>query len=216
MKSKRVNHFISMHIPKTGGTVFNRRILRSAFYVVTDYLDGDPYFKKEKRYRNPARSDVVHGHFRSRKYSRHGLPMVVWLRDPVARVMSHYEYAKRNPRWICANAAEGRTLIEFADVIPDTMSYYLDGMELQDFLFVGVLELFEDSMKRLEEVVDIDVKPFVDGSFVQEISGVYKHQRRDVTEEEKQAIMFANRNDCKLYDAALEMYGKGGGANGRE
>lgn len=204
--NEKARQFISIHIPKTGGTSFNRRILRSAFYVVTDYLDGDPYFHKERKYRSPNRCDVIHGHFRTRKYSRHGLPMVVWLRDPVARVVSHYEYAQRNPRWVCARSALGLTLSQFANNVSDTMSYYIDGMPLQDFLFVGVLELFKESMIRLGTVVDMDVGPFTKSSFVEEIKAVYKRKHRILTPREIGKIEALNKEDRRIYNEALKMY----------
>lgn len=67
-----------------------------------------------------ASRDCIHGHFKASKYDGR-IPQatkVTWLRDPVERVVSHYNYWKRTPtskHSVCrALHREGWSLLEFA------------------------------------------------------------------------------------------------------
>lgn len=96
--------------------------------------------------------DCVHGHFAATKYDAM-VPQttkVTWLRDPVERLASHYEYWKRKPDMensLCrALHREKWTLLEFASqpALRNLQTRYLDGVPLEHFEFVGVQERFDE------------------------------------------------------------------------
>ncbi len=172
---------VSVHIPKTAGVTFRNLLLR--FYgragVALDYddriLDPQALWNTdrgawERTRRNPliARLSadpavrVIHGHFAAGKY-RGVFPearRIVWLREPVARVVSHYHYWRGLPhgghglhrRFL----EENLTLEEFAALEPmrDCMSrLFLDGMTPSDFDFVGRQECFDEDAARLARLL---------------------------------------------------------------
>jgi hypothetical protein len=165
---------ISVHIPKTAGVSF-RNLLKTVYgegAVVFDYADRvlDPAAlchvdraAWERTVRDPliARLEaepalrVVHGHFAAGKYFARfpAARRIVWLREPVARLVSHYQYWRGLPHaghgLHRRLLEENLSLEEFASLDPmrDCMSrLFLDGAALEDFDFVGLQEHFDEDL----------------------------------------------------------------------
>lgn len=165
---------ISVHIPKTAGVSF-RNLLKTVYgesAVLFDYADRllDPAAlchtdraAWERTQRDPliARLEaepalrVVHGHFAAAKYTARfpEARRIVWIREPVARLVSHYQYWRGLPHaghgLHKRVLEENLTLEEFAALEPmrDCMSrLFLDGAALEDFDFVGLQECFDEDL----------------------------------------------------------------------
>lgn len=169
---------ISIHVPKTAGVSF-RRLLQRVYgerEVALDYddrvLDPTSAFRANPaawaqgpraryldtlRTREPA-ARVVHGHFAVGKYAGEfpEARRIVWLREPIARLVSHYCYWLELPP---TNNALHRRLVEerlsleeFAALEPmrDVMSgTFLGGMDFAELDFVGLQENFDEDLHRL-------------------------------------------------------------------
>ncbi len=169
---------ISIHVPKTAGVSF-RRLLQRVYgesEVALDYddrvLDPTSDFRRDPvawmqgtraryletlRTREPA-ARVVHGHFAAGKYAGEfpEARRIVWLREPIARLVSHYCYWLDLPP---TNNALHRRLVEerlsleeFAALEPmrDVMSgTFLGGVDLEELDFVGLQENFDEDLHRL-------------------------------------------------------------------
>jgi len=191
-----MKQFISVHIPKTGGTVFLRRILKTLdLSIVTDYKIA----YKHKYRKGIEDFDIIHGHFFYQKYEYLERPFVVWLREPTNRIVSHYSSALRKKNWVPAQGVTGKTLIEFAEMHSNTMTKHMGNRPISDFAFVGVLEKYNKCIVAFSELMGIDPTNFLNI----EVAGGPKV---DYTPEEAEEIRKMNEQDYILYEEALKLW----------
>lgn len=139
--------FISVHIPKCGGTAFRRQVIGKMFpnKVAMDYC-SQPF--NDNFHVRGEECDIIHGHFRATKYNSYDRPIITWIRNPVDRVVSHYWYSKKKLMWTGGGAAVGKSsFLEFVEGNSNLMAKFLN-IPLNDFAFIGVLEFFKSSMRR--------------------------------------------------------------------
>lgn len=165
---------ISVHVPKTAGTTF-RRVLEQRFPAGALHLDYsefvlDPLSAFQSRFAAweadnahrlrelPATVRCVHGHFWLGKYANHfpDARRIVWLRDPVARLVSHYFFWKTlspTDHSLHRLMLEKKlSLHEFAELpgLRDIVTrVFLRGWALADCFFVGIQEHFAEDLERL-------------------------------------------------------------------
>ncbi len=171
---------VSVHMPKTAGTSF-RGALEEHFgdRFRHDYQDyplahSPPTRRQQARdWCEAARADdfagvsCVHGHFLAIKYlqlaERLPCTFVTWLREPVARLVSHYHY------WLRAYdgdsplvsplhrrvVEEGWTLQQFclAPELRDVYSEFLWGFPLDRLDFVGITEFFPEDLRYFSQEI---------------------------------------------------------------
>jgi hypothetical protein len=100
----------------------------------------------------------VHGHFSPDQFWSAGrnAKLIMWLRDPVDRIASYYDF------WRAAEPhgnpnhneflARDMSLAEFAVWEPIRTEFelmYTPGLSPEDFFFLGVSERYEDELARL-------------------------------------------------------------------
>jgi len=169
---------ISLHLPKTAGTSFLG--LLEAVYgdeLLRDYRDR-PINRSvaARRLRAlagclrhaapPPRVQAarcIHGHFLPLKYAllpaREGRHFVVWLRDPVERLASHYHYWYRSYNPLDAGrlhrqVVEERWTLERFCLGPELRNIYsafLWGFPLSRFDFVGITEHYAEDVRHFSE-----------------------------------------------------------------
>lgn len=217
---------VSIHLPKTAGStfkgvlaeVYGRRLrfdygdqygfmelsqptlemrLRRAVKRVTDFR---PYFKPQ----------CIHGHFKATKYARQypDAQYVTWIRDPVERLVSHYNHWKRRPdpaHTVCREMVrQDMALEQFAELpaMRNVQSRYLDGMPLERFWFVGIQEHFDQMLRRFLELAgagQVQVKSVN----INENKGYA--ERYDLSEGLRQRIELLNAMDRELYVRSREL-----------
>jgi hypothetical protein len=145
---------VSVHMQKCAGTSF-RHVLQSWY---GDELFAD-YGRNPER---PERASIVHGHFPVDRYS--GSRYISWVREPAARLISHYFYLRTLPLTVPQGDPQfgppispDMGLREFAESTPmrDFMSKtMLRNWSLDRFLFVGVAEHADRELVRLSRLLD--------------------------------------------------------------
>ena len=99
----------------------------------------------------------IHGHFLPAKYrplKKHGALFVTWLRDPLERMVSHYNFWRRTYVPALSPALHRRVVEEqwslerfaFAEEMRNVYAQFLWSFPLTLFNFVGVVEHFTDDL----------------------------------------------------------------------
>lgn len=167
---------ISVHMPKTAGTSFTVS-LRTHYRDRLALAYGDrplhhPAWRRNGRAAlralgNALRSDhdntieCVHGHFLPLAYRWSRFPaqprFVTWLRDPVQRLISHYEHWRREdapPKSDTLHQQmhdENWSLEEFAfrPELRNVYAKFLWGFPAERFTFIGISEDYEKELEAL-------------------------------------------------------------------
>lgn len=216
---------LSFHIPKSAGTSF-RNMLRDVYGAEavlrfdTPLRGGGKFRVEQQPFTGrtlPNRVRVLHGHF-SWQHANSilelppDIPKITWLRDPVERVVSNYFYLAKRLREILDEEGRGiniltkmeRSLTEYAqaEINQNRMSKFLEGLDLKDFRFVGILENMEEDLQHMA------------GAMGWTIQEAYQHnatgkRKREITAEERAIIEASNAKDLALYQQALELRKQG-------
>ncbi|MCF6341743.1 MAG: sulfotransferase domain-containing protein [Bacteroidales bacterium] len=219
---KRKNNFqlISLHIPKSGGTSFYKTIQGVYGKDVVARVDYKPYYKKlflnEREYEKSAFSNhlkVIHGHIQFNALKKHielsdDVKIITWLRNPVERIISDYFFVKNimneryrhdpyNPHVLNRMT---RSLLEFAaqEVEQNRISRFLGDARLEDFFFVGVLEYFDEDLKRLSALLNW-------GPYSEAKLNKTKNKPKEIADEIVEKIKEFNRKDMDLYEKILAL-----------
>lgn len=171
---------VSIHMPKTAGLSF-RAALEEHFgsRFRHDYQDY-PLAQPAELRRQQARAwseaarrddfsevDCVHGHFLPLKYlglaETQPCTFVTWLREPVARLMSHYHYWQRsyNPESGLTSPLHRRVVEEkwsleqfcLASELRNVYSEFLWGFPAERLDFIGITEFFEEDLRYFSQQV---------------------------------------------------------------
>ncbi len=166
---------ISVHIPKTAGTTF-KKVLQQVYSeeeIFFDYPHRGPQrnrmLKKEK-----PNIKIIHGHFPGNKYDLKfpEAKKIIWLRNPIERLISHYFFWKSWQVLINSDATDGSaeselsgcgeentprkedvlTVIEFAErseMQNLLAANFLKNQKLTDFYFAGIQEYFKEDLVQL-------------------------------------------------------------------
>ncbi len=216
---------ISLHLPKTAGASFG--------WALNDFFGGsllrdydDRPMSKPADERNPAALiageqlttqglagvSCVHGHFLPVKYlglsTVQNLRFVTWMRDPVQRLISHYNFWQRGYNRKTAGphrkqvVEEKWTLEQFclSAGFRNIYSQYLWAFPVQKFEFIGITDYYDDDLAYVAE------------NF---LGGTLKRKRLNVTRKRtasysiepalREKIERYHSQDVALYQRALEL-----------
>ena len=177
---------ISLHLPKTAGTSFGRSLSEHfKDSLLRDYGDGGisrPAYdrnrsaliaSKKNAVKGLRKVSCVHGHFLPLKYlllaTKQELTFVTWMRHPIKRMISHYNFWQRNydPRKARPHRKqvieEQWTLEQFclSPRFRNIYSQYLWGFPLENFDFIGITEHYEEDLRFFSKKYlssDLEVK----------------------------------------------------------
>lgn len=215
---------VSLHLPKTAGTSFGKSL--QVFFgdaYLRDYEDGGiskPPHERNKSAllrsvkiakRGLGKVGCVHGHFLPVKYlllgDKENLRFVTWMRDPVERVMSHYNFWQKryNPRTAAPHhkqvIEEKWTLEQFclSPKFRNIYAQYLWAFPLEYFDFVGITEHYEEDFAHF-------AKRYLAGSVEsQKLNATTKTAACLIDDSLRRRIESYHERDIALYTRALEL-----------
>lgn len=167
---------VSLHLPKTAGSSFGKSL--EMFFgdsFLRDYEDrpiSKPAYERQRSAllssveiaaRGLVNVDCVHGHFLPVKYlllsTRENIKFVTWMRDPVERLISQYNFWQRSydPRTAPPHhkqvMEEKWTLEQFclSPRFRNLYGQYLWAFPVEYFDFIGVTEHYEEDLAYFAE-----------------------------------------------------------------
>ncbi len=202
---------MSYHLPKTAGTSFFRALTQVyGLDKIASYLEGLVVLSHGVE---PRTIKVIHGHVPSRKYFRPpNVKEIIWLRNPVLRLISLYFFWKTIPRtedksWHNYLQEKNLDIVEFAN-IPDVrneMSLYIGGRNLKDFYWVGIQEFFKDDLRDLGKMLNWPEIPitYENKNQYDDYNYLVKGLLND--SDIMNYLITLYREDIELYQAALDL-----------
>ena len=209
---------ISIHIPKTAGTSFRNTLKKTYGEQEVARLDITKKGRislNQKRFRDktlPANVRVIHGHFSAAMFRDNftvdsDIPYITWLRNPVDRVASNFYYLEKRLKEILDERGSNlnilskmqKNLLEYASspINQNRITKFLDGIELSQFLFVGIQEHYSEDLKQLSILLEWDKVE----EYKHNITGTdYGLSKKDID-----FISSCNKNDILLYEKALRL-----------
>lgn len=213
---------ISVHIPKTAGTTFGT--LLSQRYgpgLLKDYADRPLSHPAAVRLGHAAACiplaarrlhgyQAVHGHFLPLKYLATRGEVVVWLRDPVQRMVSRYEHYLRDiaagrPLQRVPGLRPGLDLAAFVEIprFHNTYAKYLRGFPRDRVACFGFSEDMDEGLARMRRRIGLEL-----GEAGRENSNPARADRRyDVPAAIERRIAALNREDLGLWHWAHDREG---------
>jgi hypothetical protein len=208
---------VSVHIPKSAGTSFKWVLQR--IYGERVWFDYGRAFTRDQVRPGlvPYGMRCIHGHFRADAFDDlyPERTLITWVRHPVERVAATYHHFLRTPDMAddCCRALYERrlSLRAFADLewMRDTATRYLAGLPVEAFAFVGIVERFDDSLRRF-------VDEFGQGPLAavprQNVNRSRAARGYDLSPEDFDYIRQRNETDCRWYEEALQASPRAGAA----
>ena len=175
---------VSIHMPKTAGLSF-RASLEEHFgrQFAPDYVDSPLAHPPRERHQMALASlgsnaltdmECVHGHFLPVKYlplaQKRPCRFVTWLREPVARLISHYHYWHRvygipsaYTSELHRRVVEERWTLEKFCLSPELRNIYTEFLWRFPFKrldFIGITEFFEADFRWFcEKILGVELEP---------------------------------------------------------
>lgn len=192
-----MNKFAFVHIPKTGGTTIVNMMKENHSVC---------HYDKNKQPNNPQSYDIFFGHFYPKTYN--DLPLVTWLRNPVDRMISHYQHLKerqeKGNNGIMVYPAKIMKfdptidIISFAETVGNLYPIYTEN-NLKQFTYFGILEFMHHSIKLLKEKFKLCISENIihERRSTNKITlGIYEHQK----------LKKLLKDDTEIYIKALSRF----------
>lgn len=161
---------ISVHVPKTAGrsfllalrSIYNDKVLEDYYGQPHAVCDNHHSVTPEKIKTISQDVRVIHGHFNLIKYKDYfcEAKRIVWLRNPVDRLISHFYYLKSNlipgDSFHREVLEKNMSLIEFAEapiMRNQIRAAYLPPEHDNSLFFVGLTERLSSDFKKLADMM---------------------------------------------------------------
>lgn len=207
---------ISIHIPKTAGRSFYQ-ILKWAYENKIGLPQNKDKFVVDGSFIEDSfdfnKTEVLHDHFYFKNvfnlYQKYNPKIIVWLRNPVDRVISNYYYNVsmnlQKPWKKNANKRKDLSLIEYASKSnnQNSMLKFLDGINLDNIFFIGITERFNEDANKLGKMLHWQ-EPIPE-FFINKGTDYYKNpkipiQLSSISDKIRRQIRDMNLDDVYLYE----------------
>ena len=202
---------ISVHVPKTAGTTFSQ-LLTGIYGSEAVFMDNENLPESQIKPSDlPPHIKAIHGHFHLDKYKGHfyNAKKVIWLRNPVFRLISNYFFWRTQEVGI-PNNMDVMGILEFAELpgIRNIVADFIGENQLSDFYFVGIQEFFESDLEdiiRMMEWSKFSVSVNNKNTFPE-----YDNQFKKILDDSEIVKKLAQSNslDMELYQEALNLRAK--------
>ena len=149
----------SVHVPKTGGTSFLQVL--SWKYQSAFVLDYDADQNAILRQLASGAATCVHGHYRADKYAACDGQFITWARNPLDRLVSHYNFWKLNrypdsPEWRRFHF-EDWDFMRFAlsPSLQNQQHAYIGSIPFERYSVIGITEFYDESMEVFRRELDL-------------------------------------------------------------
>jgi hypothetical protein len=210
----------SIHILKAAGTSFyhtlndvygSEQVWRLDMPLQDDIIkkDGQPTILHEI----PTTVKIVHGHFSYHKLNQNlyispQAQFITWLRHPIERILSHYDYlVSQLQTWLPKENhtilyTMQKSLLEFAarPGNKNKMSQFLQGLPLEQFAFVGIVEHYADDLQQLAQKLHWQHTPYKYTNKTEQ-----KTQQHQIPTHVLEQLAEWNQADIDLYQQAIEL-----------
>lgn len=209
---------ISVHVPKTAGTAFRNVLIK---IYGEDKVFGDYDRQNINKLLTEIKSqkiNAIHGHFQVEKYDNHfaEAKRIIWLRDPVKRLISNYwhQITRIKKRKMGLELGDldkelnTESLLRYASKpqISNLMSSYFQKRDLQDFWFVGITEFLQEDLIFIQEKLGW---PNVNAPKINKhkYSEKYRNFIKTILLDEQlmEELRSLNLKDIELYERALKL-----------
>lgn len=207
---------VSIHIPKTAGTSFFQVLQQQ--YGEEASLQWKRKDIQEIRNKNILAKNAVnenikalHGHFTVSEIKgiaeEYQPKIIVWLRDPVERVLSNYYFFQQRIRSGLTKPNKSHRsdepVLEYCrhPKTRNRMNYFLEGIDLNDLFFIGIYERFDEDLAILGQKLGWG---YID-KIEQNRLAIDKGSLPLITESDRDIIRSLNQQDVEIYEAALQL-----------
>ena len=224
--------FLSVHIPKTAGSLLSYLYKISNIDILffnygLNNLNTHIFYNNEIKLPKEGQSHeelffeicsrvrgiaVMHGHFHPRRYQLilNKVKLITWLRDPFQLLCSLYYYWKRwkpkhiNPLYDYFISKE----FDLLDFVTDSrfanvQSKYLEGVNLNDFVFCGFVEEMEKSLDNLSSILPLNTSNVSNKKINYNLDKVGELYTWPMSDE---LVRKANSDDYKLYQHGKSLF----------
>ncbi len=217
---KEGEQFFFMHMPKTGGTTFRKMLTNhfpdGSYYPVQKELisnQGKYYTQKQLVEEHPEllKKPLVMGHYNIDlvKHLQPGVKTIVFLRNPIERILSHISHIINNdPKYKAANPNDVvKDRIKQMGNLQTRLLRSKDSKNFNDIKenlkkieFIGVQEDFADSIQFLNSSFGWNLDLI-------EKENVSSRLNREKLSEKSMSIICRNSiQDILMYDYACQLY----------
>ncbi|KOR35683.1 hypothetical protein AM228_16610 [Planktothricoides sp. SR001] len=211
---------ISVHVPKTAGVTFGHIILPQIYSLEQIFYDYESLPVEVLQDKITSKTKVIHGHFPAIKYQKAypNAKIIVWLRNPINYLISAYYFWLTFPtdhpnstdfhKYVVNNQISFEEFINCKQTQNRISIYYCQGINLENFQFVGIQEFFREDLRELQNLLnwpEVKVTPSNRNTYPD-----YEDLVKSILSDRRLIgrIVSLNSADMELYQAALNLRAK--------